>query len=41
MPAASVSCPKFRRINPISDRILAITGSDEIDNAVAMNMAKM
>jgi len=40
MPAAKVSWPKLRRIRPISPRILAITGSDEIDNAVAMKSAK-
>ena len=40
MPAASVSCPKLRRMRPISARILAITGSDEIDSAAAKKSAK-
>ena len=41
MPAASVSWPKLRRISPISPRILAMTGSDEIESAAAMKRAKM
>ena len=33
--------PKLRRMRPISPRILAITGSDEIDRAAATKRAKM
>ena len=41
IPAATVICPKSRRIRPISDRILATTASDETDNASATNRAKV
>ncbi len=39
MPPATMTCPMLRRIRPMSIRIFATTGREEMDSATAMNKA--
>lgn len=41
MPPARISIPSSRLMRPRSSRIFAITGTEEIDIATAMNSAKI